>query len=286
VFKRQVFGLIVFLLWASLTGACGSFPSASPTERETRPVETATFSDPLKETGARIQSTCAALDDNWGKDWPMTLAILEYLTAHKCSCGEEPLLSKKYAAHFSYAVTLEREGDLDAATAQYQAAFLVNPRRAEALDALIRLDALPEPTTAACLSSSPARPDPAPDETPDISSFITARGDQLWLSGQPFRMKGVNYYPRHAPWHRFLQEADLSKMIAELDLIKQAGFNTIRVFLWYEPLFTCQPEAAIPNEAAFGKVDALFQLARQRGLKLVVTLNDLPDLAFRPLYTD
>jgi endo-1,4-beta-mannosidase len=72
----------------------------------------------------------------------------------------------------------------------------------------------------------------------------------------------------------------------ELDLIQQAGFNTLRIFLWYEPLFTCQPEDAIPNDAAFAKVDELLQLANERDLKVIITLNDLPDLLFRPLYTD
>lgn len=75
-------------------------------------------------------------------------------------------------------------------------------------------------------------------------------------------------------------------MAQELDLIAQAGFNTLRIFLWYEPLFTCQPEQAIPNQAAFAKIDKLFALAKARNLKLIVTLNDLPDLVFRPLYTD
>ena len=189
------------------------------------------------------------------------------------------------AAHFNYAVALEKASDLDAAIEQYQAALLIDPGRREALDALIRLDALPEPTPPVCLSSSPARPDPAPDETPDISSFVTVQSDQLWLNGQPFSVRGVNYYPRHSPWHRFL-DADLSEMAEELEIIRQAGFNTVRVFLWYEPLFICQPEDGIPVEVAFAKVDAIFELACERGLKLIVTLNDLPDLTFRPLYTD
>ncbi len=56
--------------------------------------------------------------------------------------------------------------------------------------------------------------------------------------------------------------------------------------MWYEPLFTCQPEEAIPNEAAFALVDTLLALAGQRNLKVIISLNDLPDLLYRPLYTD
>jgi endo-1,4-beta-mannosidase len=106
------------------------------------------------------------------------------------------------------------------------------------------------------------------------------------LHGQPFTVRGVNYYPRHAPWQRFLPEGDLTEMAAELDLITAAGFNTLRIFLWYDALFTCAPEQAQPNPAAFAKLDAFFSLARARQLRLIVTLHDLPDLYFRPLYTD
>lgn len=230
--------------------------------------------------------TCADIDTHWGNDWPATLATLEMLIATDQTCGEEPLLSKKYAAHYIYAASLEESGDIETATHQYQAALAIDPNRQEALNALFQLDALPEPTPAPCLSTSNPNPDPAPAEPPDLSSFVTVSNDQLILEDAVFNVKGVNYYPRHTPWHRFLEESDPAEMAIELDLIKEAGFNTLRVFLWYEPLFTCQPEDAIPNEETFAKVDALLQLADERDLKLIVTLNDLPDLMFRPLYTD
>jgi len=208
------------------------------------------------------------------------------LIAANQSCGEEALPSKKYAAHFTYGVSLENSGEVDGAIEQYQTALLIDSQRSEALNELIRLNALPEPTPVACESTSSPLPDPVPSTQPDTSQFIYAQGDQLFQNGELFKVKGVNYYPRHAPWYQFIDKANASEMAAELDVIKQAGFNTIRIFLRYEPLFTCQPEDAIPNEAAFAKVDKLFELARERDLKLIVTLNDLPDLTFRPVYTD
>jgi len=229
--------------------------------------------------------TCADLDPNWGHNWPAVIETLEQLLAIDQSCGDEPLLSKKYAAHFSYGAALE-EDDRESAIVQYRAALNIDPQRKEALDALFRLKALPKPTPAACLSTAPARPDPAPAATPNPDRFVMIKGDQLQLKGKPFKVKGVNYYPRAAPWQRFLAEADPAEMAAELDLIKQAGFNTLRIFLWNQPLFTCEPEDAIPNEAAFATVDKLLQLADERQFKVIVTLNDLPDLTFRPLYTD
>jgi hypothetical protein len=237
-------------------------------------------------TAQIIPVTCIDIEANWGKDWPILLNVLEQLIEADQSCGPEPLLSKKYAAHYIYGVALEEQGQPEQAITQFQAALSIDPRRQEALNALFRLDALPEPTPPNCLSLSDPLPDPAPAEAPDPDQFVTVQGDQLQLAGQPFKVKGLNYYPRHAPWARFFDEAEPAKMAQELDLIQQAGFNTIRVFLWYKPLFTCRPEDAIPNETTFALVDTLVQLARERNLKLIMTLNDLPDLMFRPLYTD
>lgn len=240
----------------------------------------------LEATALAKMTTCADIEANWGRDWPAVLEALEQLIAADEACGEEPLLSKKYATHYNYAAVLESEGNLETAIGQYRAALAIDPQRKEALDALFRLQALPEPTPAPCRSTSSPRPDPAPTEAPDLTQFVTLEDGQLQLNDRPFKVKGVNYYPRQAPWKRFLTEADPAEMAEELDLIQAAGFNTLRVFLWYEPLFTCRPEDAIPNEAAFETVDTLFNLADERDLKLIVTLNDLPDLTFRPLYTD
>lgn len=271
--KAQI--ALVVALVIGLT-ACAATPAA--------PIEAPTPLPPATPTAVKV--TCGDVDAHWGKDWAAVLTALEQLLAADRSCGEEPLASKKYAAHFNYGAVLEANSELPAAIAQYQAALAIDPNRQEALNALTRLEALPAPTPAPCRSSSPPRPDPAPPTAPDLSSFITVSADQFHLNNQPFKVKGVNYYPRHAPWHRFIDEANPAEMAAELELISRAGFNTVRLFLWYEPLFTCEPETAIPNEAAFATVDALIDLAAAQNLKLIITLNDLPDLRFRPLYTD
>ena len=159
-------------------------------------------------------------------------------------------MSKQYAATITTAPAWNRETS-GPGHRTYQAALYLDPQRQEALKALQRLEALPKPTPPACLSTSPPRPDPAPAGQPDPGQFATIRDGQLWLDGQPFTVKGVNYYPRRAPWQHFLTASDPAEMAQELDTIQQAGFNTLRIFLWYEPLFTCQPEDAIPNESAF-----------------------------------
>jgi hypothetical protein len=229
--------------------------------------------------------TCADLDAAWG-DWPTTISVLETLIAAEQSCGPEPLTSKLYAAHFNYGEALEGQGDAASAVTHYTTAFNLNPRREESLRALYRLNALPSPTPATCDPALTPNPDPAPADPPDAALLLRAEGTQLLLGDVPFTMRGVNYYPRHAPWDRFLAEGDLTEIAAEFELLQQAGFNTIRIFLWYDALFQCAPEAAIPNEAAFAKLDAILHLAEVHGLKVLMTLNDLPDLYLRPLYTD
>ncbi|MBN1314971.1 MAG: cellulase family glycosylhydrolase [Anaerolineales bacterium] len=283
--KKRFSRPAILIIGLSLLAACRTATRTVPTEVTPDPGVTIAHSSLPEVTATPVGCTCTTLAENWESDWPATLAALDCLTAHDQTCGEEPLSSKKYAARYNYAVSLEIQGDLDAAIVQYQAAFLIDAARGEALNALVRLDALPEPTPPTCLSSFTGN-DPSPVETPDIGSFVQVRGDQFWLNEHPFTVRGVNYYPRHAPWHKFLTEAEFSEIEIELDLIRQAGFNTIRVFLWHEPLFTCNPDEAIPNEAVFARIDAFLNLAGERDLKLIVTLNDLPDLLYRPLYID
>ncbi|MCB0170025.1 MAG: cellulase family glycosylhydrolase [Anaerolineae bacterium] len=275
------FILLAITLLVSACGAATPTPPHSPTAPPASPTPILT-----EPTAATTLVTCADIDANWGRDWAAVLDTLDKLIEADQSCGEEPLLSKKYAVHFNYGAALEAEEDTPAAVEQYRAALAIDSQRQEAINALFRLDALPRPTPPACLSDSPPRPDPAPTATPDATHFVTVAGEQLQLDGQSFVVRGVNYYPRHAPWKRFFDEADPAQMTDEFTAIKEAGFNTVRIFLWYEPLFTCQPEDAIPNEAAFEIIDTIFDLAEARDLKLILTLNDLPDLTFRPLYTD
>jgi endo-1,4-beta-mannosidase len=116
--------------------------------------------------------------------------------------------------------------------------------------------------------------------------FVTVNEHSFSQRGKLFYLRGFNYYPRHAPWEAFLTSANMTEVAQELDLIAETGFNTLRIALWYDPLFTCKPEDAVPNADGFAKLDALIELARERNLKLIVTLNDLPDFYYRPLYTD
>lgn len=232
-----------------------------------------------------IDAACAEVDHVWG-NWPATIDVLERLNEQGLSCWAEPISSKLYAAHFNYGLELESAGEFDEAVTHFRAALVLDGQRDEALKALARLNALPDPTPAPCLAEAAPNSDPASPIEPDPAQIVRVDGAHLTLNNEPFTIRGVNYYPRHAPWHRFIPEMNIAEVEKELVLLREAGFNTLRLFLWYEPLFTCAPEDAIPNEAAFAKFDALLDLAAEHDLKAMITLNDLPDLYFRPLYTD
>jgi hypothetical protein len=210
---------------------------------------------------------------------------LEELRAAGVTCGDQPLSSKQYAAHINYGQALETAGDPEAAVDQYLLALSLDGTRSEAYEALTRLNALPAPTPYACIAE--AETTLPPDEPVDPARFVQVSGDQLVTAEGHYAVRGVNYYSRFAQWHRFLTDLDMETAEQELTLISQAGFNTIRIFLWYEPLFTCAPEDAVPVEAVFARLDQLLEMADTLGLKVIVTLNDLPDLLYyRPLYTD
>ncbi len=98
-------------------------------------------------------------------------------------------------------------------------------------------------------------------------------------------VRGVNYYPARTPWRRFLTETTPEAILHELHRIHRAGFNTLRIFLWYEPLFQCAGSGAVPRPDTFRRLDEFIRLAANTGFHLIVTLNDIPDLAHMPLYT-
>lgn len=114
---------------------------------------------------------------------------------------------------------------------------------------------------------------------------VKLRDGRFEIGNSPFRVRGVNYYPARYPWRRFLT-APLPVIESELDLLRGAGFNTLRVFMWYEALFQCEGNGAVPELAGFLAVDAFLHAAAERGFRMIVTLHDLPDLTHYPLYDD
>lgn len=226
--------------------------------------------------------TCADLDAAWSNtDWQTALNVIDRLQAGNITCGIEALESKRYAVLINLGNQLQVQGETAQAVVNYRAALALNGQRLEALKALSSLKALPPPTPAPCALAPLASYHPVGNV-----GFVQAQGSQLVVDGKSFLVQGVNYYPRNAPWQGFIAGSDLNEIKDELDRIAARGFNSIRIFLWYDALFQCAPERAVPNTEAFEKLDAIIRLAAERNLRPIVTLNDLPDFYFRPIYTD
>lgn len=121
--------------------------------------------------------------------------------------------------------------------------------------------------------------------TTDSRPFISLSGDQFIEGNRPYVVQGINYYPMQYPWRRFLTETDIAVIHPEFDLMRDTGFNTLRIFLWNQALFQCNGVSSLPVESAFNRLDAIMQLATDYNFRLIVTLNDLPDLpSWRGIY--
>ncbi len=232
---------------------------------------------------------CAAMERAWAvMDWQTVIDNLEQVEKASAQCGGLDVALKLYPAWYNYGAALDTKGDRDGAIHAWQQALLYNPTGAEAATALRKRAALTPPPLASCGPAQvQAAFDALPAYTPAKSEPFIALRDGAFVRGdQPFALRGVNYYPALAPWRRFLTDSTPQIMEKELDLISGAGFNTIRIFLWYEALFDCPANGPVPNVAAFTTLDTALRLAAQRNLRVIVTLNDLADLTIRPLYTE
>ncbi|RMG80140.1 MAG: hypothetical protein D6712_18535, partial [Chloroflexi bacterium] len=114
--------------------------------------------------------------------------------------------------------------------------------------------------------------------------FIQVNGRHFVLDGNIFYIRGVNYYPMQTPFHRFLRETPVDAFEKELDLITEAGINSLRIFVDNEALFTCEDSVLVPIEDAFVRLDTLFQEAAERALRVIVVLNQVQDINQYPLY--
>ena len=118
----------------------------------------------------------------------------------------------------------------------------------------------------------------------DTRPYIQLRDGRLVESEKAYKLRGINYYPAQTPWRRFLLESDMREIRSELALIRAAGFNALRIFLWNGALFPCDDAPDRPSPAAFERLDYMMRLAVERDFRLIVTLNDMPDLTQYPLY--
>ncbi|AXG68823.1 cellulase (glycosyl hydrolase family 5) [Kordia sp. SMS9] len=82
-------------------------------------------------------------------------------------------------------------------------------------------------------------------------------------------IKGINYYPQATPWDMFGDQFDLEIIKKDFDIMKDAGFNTIRIFIPYEDF-----GKANVKEEKLQKLQQVLDAAESKQLKAVVTLFD------------
>ncbi len=233
-----------------------------------------------------VDALCEAVDTHWGRDWETTIRALEALDTLDTLCADGLAIDNRlYTAYLAYGTLLEGHGRQDEALAAYTSALERVPTGVEAADRLQHLNVYtPQP---------PQRCEPGvvaealrtlPGYTPTAGSFVRIHEGRFVLEGQAYPIYGVNYYPRNTPFRRFLTETEIEVVSAELDIVQRAGLNTLRVFLRYETLFTCPGNGAVPVAENFLRLDGIIREAAEQGFKLIVTLNDSPDLSVHPLY--
>ena len=82
-------------------------------------------------------------------------------------------------------------------------------------------------------------------------------------------IKGINYYPQDTPWDMYGENFDISNITKDFDIIKNAGLNTIRIFVPYADFGN-----ANINPKKLDKLKTVLDLAEAHQLKVMVTLFD------------
>ena len=92
---------------------------------------------------------------------------------------------------------------------------------------------------------------------------------QLLYNGNPFNIKGINYYPQATAWDLFGEDFDSDILASDFTIIKNAGLNTLRIFVPYDDF-----GKADVKEEKLKKLLILMDLAEKLDLKVVVCLFD------------
>lgn len=144
--------------------------------------------------------------------------------------------------------------------------------------------ALPTPPPCPASSVEQAIAALAPYGSPELTEFVRVRDGQLFLGDDPYPLYGAVYVPRDYPGERFLTQSDEDSLQFELGLMRDAGLNTLRVFLRHDDLFICPGNGAVPLADRFERLDTFIRLAANNGFRLILVLNHDPDLVVYPLY--
>lgn len=101
------------------------------------------------------------------------------------------------------------------------------------------------------------------------TGIFTIKKQQIYKSNIPFKIKGINYYPKDSPWDMYGIKYDSTVIDKDFKLIKNANLNTIRIFVPYEDF----GKAEIKKDR-LDKLKQTIKIAKQNNLFVIVTLFD------------
>jgi hypothetical protein len=82
-------------------------------------------------------------------------------------------------------------------------------------------------------------------------------------------IKGINYYPQATPWNTFGDEFSIDTISKDFKIIKDAGLNSIRIFVQYEKFGKAHVKPKMLD-----KLKQALDVAEKHNLKVVITLFD------------
>lgn len=112
-------------------------------------------------------------------------------------------------------------------------------------------------------------------EEPRMQLVIVAPGNQGFVerdSGRPYIPFGTNYYDPHTGWApKIWRQFDSGKVQEHFRIMRELGVNCARVFLAAAGF---QPSVETVDEQCLKKLDALVEIARKSGIRLMLTGPD------------
>jgi Cellulase (glycosyl hydrolase family 5) len=139
------------------------------------------------------------------------------------------------------------------------------------------------------LVSSPAAAQSVAGAIATSPGILAVSGNGFVLDGQPFVMKGFNYFPRDFGWSS-MTDWDWTEVDQEMALANSLGANTIRVMIDYgystghpDEIWSQDDEQKFqkPTPAYLDAMQQLLVVADSHGLKVVFCLFDyMPSWAF------
>jgi hypothetical protein len=119
--------------------------------------------------------------------------------------------------------------------------------------------------------------------------YVTIQGDKFYLNGEPFILKGFNYFPRNS-LRQSMVEWNWNDVSDELDSAKSMGANVIRTFIdygfsvgeKYEPFEKDSvAKKKTITKAYAAAINSFLSIAKERQLKVIFSVYDfMPGWAF------